>query len=458
MGRPDGRCPRGGLCACLLWVALAWACVAQGASPDYITVEEPVPETVKDNRGLILEGGGEEAERRGGLLPGFRQRLAGLPPFWRDSRVELRPRSFYMNQGHDQAATREAWVAGGILRLRSGWWRRLRLTAAAYTTQKLYGPQDRDGTRLLAPGQDSFSVLGEAYAEVRLPWKMALRGGRTSFNLPYLNRHDIRMLPNTFEAYGIMRDVGEGLSFIVLQVEKMKRWESDRFVSMTQAAGLTGQHEGLTSAGLRWGQGSFNAGVISYYSRDFMSTLYGEGNLSWSLGEEVALAASAQYTDQRSVGDDLGGRFNSDVWGLRLAVSYRHGILTLAHTRTDRGADIISPFGSYPGYLSIIVDDFRRAGENAWLLGVDYRFTELGLPGLSAFANYAWGDTPDRGLRASPDQTELDFTLDYRFQQPLLQGLWLRARAAFVDRDDDVAGADDVDDLRIILNYEVDLF
>jgi hypothetical protein len=33
--------------------------------------------------------------------------------------------------------------------------------------------------------------------------------------------------------------------------------------------------------------------------------------------------------------------------------------------------------------------------------------------------------------------------------------LWLRARAAFVDRDDDVAGAGDVEDIRVILNYDL---
>jgi hypothetical protein len=67
----------------------------------------------------------------------------------------------------------------------------------------------------------------------------------------------------------------------------------------------------------------------------------------------------------------------------------------------------------------------------------------------------AKGNTPDSGVNASPDQEEFDITVDYRFQTPLLEGLWLRARAAFVVEDDDVAGASDVDDIRVILNYEL---
>ncbi len=87
-------------------------------------------------------------------------------------------------------------------------------------------------------------------------------------------------------------------------------------------------------------------------------------------------------------------------------------------------------------------------------MGLSYDFSPLGLPGLSGFVNYAQGDTPDGGGLASPDQDELDITVDYRFQSRALSGLWLRARAATLDQDDDVPGAVDVDDFRLILNYE----
>jgi len=77
-----------------------------------------------------------------------------------------------------------------------------------------------------------------------------------------------------------------------------------------------------------------------------------------------------------------------------------------------------------------------------------------GLPGLSVFANYASGDTPDTGAGASPDQDEPDFTIDYRFGGKL-ENLWLRARAAHVDQDG--AGAVDQDDYRFIVNYTIPL-
>jgi predicted porin len=102
-----------------------------------------------------------------------------------------------------------------------------------------------------------------------------------------------------------------------------------------------------------------------------------------------------------------------------------------------------------------MIKSFNRADEDAWLIGASYDFERIGAPGLSSFVNYARGYTPDSGSNASPDQWEFDITVDYRFQSKLLKGLWLRARAAFVDQDNTVAGASDVDDIRVILNYDL---
>ena len=116
------------------------------------------------------------------------------------------------------------------------------------------------------------------------------------------------------------------------------------------------------------------------------------------------MAISAQYTDQRSVGDSLAGDFSTHVFGTQAAMSYLENILSFAFTSTGENRGIRNPFGSYPGYLSLIVENFNRAGENAWLVGISSCFKFLGLENVSAFANYAQGNTPDSGFNTSPDQ------------------------------------------------------
>jgi len=59
--------------------------------------------------------------------------------------------------------------------------------------------------------------------------------------------------------------------------------------------------------------------------------------------------------------------------------------------------------------------------------------------------------------KASPDQTEYNLTVDYRFAKEVADGLWIRLRGAWIDQDENESGGDDFFDFRIIVNYNFDL-
>ena len=126
----------------------------------------------------------------------------------------------------------------------------------------------------------------------------------------------------------------------------------------------------------------------------------------------------------------------------------------LAFSTTDAESGMRSPFGSYPGYLSLMQRDFFRADEDAWLVGLSYVFTALGLPDLSLFANFARGT----GARSSatgvslPDNTELDLTLDCHFEAGTWRGFWLRVRGSTLKTD---GAAERSREIRVILKYEI---
>ena len=442
-------------CGLLLWLA-AVVFVPGARAAEYLTDEKPVPPSVEDEVSPMEDVFPTDVpEWR--VLPRLRKRLETAAPFWRDTRLGLYPRVYYFDRQRDNAQDSEALAYGGRLAYNSGWWRdRIRLNASVFTTQRAYGPDDKGGTLLLKPGQKGFFVLGKANIELKLREDIRAKLFRQSFNLPYLNRNDSRMVPNTFEAYTLIKRPVNHWALAFSQVRKMKRRESDEFVSMSEAAGFEDTDEELTMGGIRYDfSDDFNIGAITQYAWEFMNTFYSEANGVWRLDDDWALRLGAQYTDQQSVGDEIGGEFDTCVYGGRIATSYRNATLTLAFSSTDDDARIRNPFGGYPGYLSLMIESFNRADEDAWLVGASYDFSRVGAPGLSSFINYAEGNTPDSGANASPDQRELDITVDYRFQSAALSGLWLRARAAFVDEDDDVAGASDVDDIRIILNYDL---
>jgi len=124
-----------------------------------------------------------------------------------------------------------------------------------------------------------------------------------------------------------------------------------------------------------------------------------------------------------------------------------------AYTATSNDHDIINPWGGYPGFTSIIVEDNNRAGENTWLAGLSCDFSSLGINGLSAFSTFTDSSTPKTGPHASPSQNKLDFTVDYQFQK-LLDELWIRLRTAFITRDKSMGGQD-MQDYRVIVNYRI---
>jgi len=112
---------------------------------------------------------------------------------------------------------------------------------------------------------------------------------------------------------------------------------------------------------------------------------------------------------------------------------------------------LISPYGSYGGYNTVIINDYRRAGEYGLRAGLAYDFSRIGLEGLSAFGNGVWGfgAVDSETGEDAPDRDELNITVDYRFRGSWLKGLAIRLRAAILEEE----GGRSAEDYRLILNY-----
>lgn len=388
----------------------------------------------------------EAGEPRPGLLEG--------------STLVFKPRTYYLNRDRDTRQDNIGWALGGALEYKSGWWNNvIQVAGTVYTSQILYGPEEYDGTLLFEPGPEPITVLGEAYLTARLGDGNVLRMGRQLLDLPWLSKHDIRMIPNSFEAVVIGRPVqDQGWGYIGGYVSAIKLKNSDEFVPMQQAAGVAGGDDGLILTGVQYTfeDGSL-IGATNQATVDVMNTFFVKAEKSFAIAEDTSIRLYGQYTDQRSIGDSLIGEFETYLLAVKGEVFYKGFSFRLAASTAGEEKGLQSPFGGPPNYLSIIVDNFDRAGEDAWMVGASYDFAGVGLDGLSMFTNIASGDTPDEGFNASPDETEYDITIDYKFgEDSIVNGLWLRARGAWIDQDE-AEGGDDFFDFRIIVNYSIDL-
>src|SRR5262252_6100696 len=126
------------------------------------------------------------------LHESLKPQLDTLPPFLRDSQVGVNLRLYYFNQANHVAPPKsdnEALTIGGSLAYQTGWLADiLRLGIEGFGSLKLYGPEDRDGTLLLLPGQLSYAALGRAYGEVQYAEYTALLY-RQYIDTPYVNQH-----------------------------------------------------------------------------------------------------------------------------------------------------------------------------------------------------------------------------------------------------------------------------
>jgi hypothetical protein len=381
-----------------------------------------------------------------------------LPPFFADTRFGAQLKTFYLNRDQFDPNRSAAWALGGSLSYLSGYLADLiRIGAVGYTSQPLWAPREYDGTQLLKPGQEGYTVLGQVYAEIKLTDRIFGALGRKEYSTPYINKNDVRMTPNTFQGAAVYGTAGgndgaPAWRFGAGYVSKIKTVNSNQFVWMSQQAGApAGVERGVYVAGANYAHKGLSIGAIDYYSDDIMNIFFTEAKYRLPVTTGYELTLHAQYADQRSTGADLltGASFSTNQWGLKADLSFPETTLTLAYTATANGASMRSPWGGYPGYTSVQVEDFDRAGEGALLLKAAYDFSRHGVEGLTAYALAVIGN----GVSA-PDynQNEYDINLQWTPNGGPLEGASFRLRYARVDQRG--GGDPTLNDFRLIATYD----
>jgi hypothetical protein len=353
--------------------------------------------------------------------------------------------------------------------------------ATLYTSNPIYAPDDRDGTTLLAPGQNGYTVLGEFYADIRIIDGLNINIGAKGYDTPFINRNDTRMTPNTFEAVVLQGQIklgsssdagttadGTGLSkdgkelaapsptpaatikYGLGYFYQIKERNDSEFVSMSVDAGATAER-GVFAAGVIYEKGKFSFGAIDYFSDDIINICYSELKAELPFSPDWKPRLAAQVVDQRSVGADLlkGDSFGGQQFGIKLELPVKKALFTVAYTKTTNSTNMQAPWSGYPGYTSVQVQDFDRAGEGAFLFRLGYEFPHV--EGLSAYALVVLGTDPD--AEGQYRQDEYDFNVQWAPPKGVLKGLSLRVRYGIVNQHG--GNVSDLTDFRAICNYVI---
>jgi hypothetical protein len=197
-------------------------------------------------------------------------------------------------------------------------------------------------------------------------------------------------------------------------------------------------------------RGDFSLGAFNYYSDDIINIFYSETKYALAPGDVCKLQFSAQYSNQRSTGDDLliGKSFATGQGGLKVDLGAGGVLFSLAYTSTAQSYTMQNPWSSYPGYTSVQIRNFNQAGETAVMLRGQYDFAGLGYEGLSAYALFVQGT----GVSGGTDENETDLNLQWQPKSGALKGFSFRSRyAVAVQRG---SNRESQDEFRLIVNYD----
>ena len=432
--------------------ALTLAAVAQIAFAQERELEQDVAPGSVDDIDTAIQSVFRDEEVKPPLFPGARKRLEGLPAFISESSAEGRFRTYYLRRERVTDEVSEAWAAGGSLYFGSGQIADVfSVELEAFTSQPVSASDSKDGTQLLAPGQEGYTVLGIANGQFKVNG-LRLTVGRQYLDLPYINRNDSRMTPNTFESVTIAKPEGK-IRFSAGYTHKVKRRNSDEFRNPSETLGLD-KTRGLSHAGAVWVPNEdFRIGTIAFLFPDISEGLYTELGLNTELENGWKLRFDGQHTYQGDNGDDLLGGAYDGTWnlGLRTSASYAGAVFRVAVSITGSDGPIVSAFGSNPSYINLMQRAFTAADEKAVLLSTSYDFAQRGIAGLSGIVNYARSkDGKITGV--AQDLEEINVTMDYKIARGLLKNFSLRLRASHLDQE--LADSNGTD-LRAILRYDV---
>jgi len=421
---------------------------------EYIDSRTTAPDSLRQERSPLSDITGAPEQPEGFRL--FRDSM--VRPVIDDTEFFIHPRFYYISRTFDGggAPSRSAAAIGGSFGLRTGWlYDFAQIGLTAYTSVGGTLPGGQDATGLLNDQGDSYIVLGEAYLRLRYE-EITGQFFRQELDFPFINTNDSRMTPNTFEAYRISSRENKAFQWGIGHITRIKRRTSTEFVPMSEAAGASGTQDGVTFAGVLFefeaddGRDLGYFGAINQYGWNTFNTFYTEAEYNWQATDRFDTSFQFQFADQRSTGRELLGRYHAQLLGTEIDFGYESLIVRFISTYSASDSQVRNPWGGTPAFNSLIVSDFNRPGELSLGIGLSYDFADIGLDGLSAFSNVAYGIVPDSS--SGGDQREFDFTVDYRPQFDPLKNLWLRFRYARNELD---AGPNQ-NEFRVIINYSLD--
>ncbi len=231
------------------------------------------------------------------------------PAFFRDTLVQFVARTYDLTRDNADGTRSQGWAVGGWLAFRSGLVGDIfGVHAAYYTSQKLFAPLDEEGTRLLAPGQNSIGTLGQIYGRAQFG-DQEFRGGYQLVDTPLINPQDNRMVPNTFGGITLdsLPDKDRNYDYALGYLWTVKERDSNDFIPMSDALAGDAINHGAAFGMVKWRPISGLSTVFMDYNiQDYVNSGFAQVEYDFRQPNTVPnWIVGANIITQQSVGANL---------------------------------------------------------------------------------------------------------------------------------------------------------
>ncbi|OEC55702.1 MULTISPECIES: OprD family porin [Pseudomonas] len=313
-------------------------------------------------------------------------------------------------------------------------------------------PMDSDGR-----SQDEFSEAGAA-VKVRVS-NSVLKYGNQFVALPVFATDDSRLLPEATTGTLLTVQEIEGLTLNAGRFTALnQQWQTDRDSGRMKSINVYGGTYAITE--------QLSTSLFASDLEDTFKKKYANVNLTVPLADEQSLGFDFNIYKTDYDKKTYDSSLDNTIWSL--AASYTMGAhkFTIAHQRSngdtgyDYGAD-----GGGTIYLanSIQVKDFNAEDETSWQARYDIDMASFGVPGLTFMARYVTSDNAtiradDRSITDSDaGRWERNFEAKYVVQDGAAKDLSFRVRQATVRSDSSFGASNDLEDVRLIVEYPLSI-
>lgn len=354
-----------------------------------------------------------------------------------DGKIMYRFNNWQVNNSPDFSDS----AIGGLLSAKTGSLDGVSFGVTFGTAHDAYSNDGDLSYGVLGDGHKGFNAMKEYYVQGE-KFDTTIKYGAQMVSTPWANDDSYSfMLPNTFKGVSVVNKSISNTEIQGYYLTDMSGWFDSGFRNISSAVGSSVDDKPLVIGGIKYALPSesndLRAEAWTYHMNDFLNNNFVRGTVGTHLGD-LHVYLTPSYLQQKSTGDEIGGHFDTyqygavaggDAYGFDFSLSY-----------AKNGDDKI-----FRGWGNSLVSAAQflmaeRAEEKGTMAYAGYDFSNLGLAGLYAGLTYAIFDTPDSGVNASSDATEVDYNVMYDFNNSVfhgaLNGLHLEVRYAQINYDD----------------------